>query len=402
MEGDDMQTFGWNLLQFARSVDNLNQEIVDGMQELARDYFLSKDGLGACYFCVHRSGAKFERMPAFKTVWTSEESEEAQVVRRFTDASGSESPSLRALAYNEDRCLWVTAGRGAEGNKPPDDATLDDTRADGIEDHWREPGHDEHTLPPYIPMHNRPCRTLVALPLKHQGRKLGVLAIEFERQIPITAGARQEAEFLRKALGRILWLQDAAMAQREGTRKAFEELKNVVSESGSSVDPPTIFFAYPGRSDTAVVDAIKRIVVGDYSDQLVLSSWDQMANPGQITDQIVEEISRCRYGICYLSELAEDPAGDVRQQRYVDNRNVLIEAGMLYALRNSRLAQTGAWIPVREGDDRTEAVPFDFVAERMIQVPRGEDGNLLSKEFDEELKKRIDAMIVRCDPPPGS
>ena len=121
-----MQTFGWNLLQFARSVDNLPQEIVDGMKELTSAYFLRKDGLGAIYFCVHRTGATFEGMPAFKTVWSSEQSSEAQVVRRFGE-SRTESPNIRALAYNEDRCLWVTATHDVKGNRPPDGATLDDT-----------------------------------------------------------------------------------------------------------------------------------------------------------------------------------------------------------------------------------------------------------------------------------
>ena len=52
-----------------------------------------------------------------------------------------------------------------------------------------------------------------------------------------------------------------------------------------------------------------------------------MANPGQITDQLVDEISRSQYGICYLSELTNRPAGKAKQQKYVDNPNVLIEAG---------------------------------------------------------------------------
>jgi len=387
-----IQSFGWTLLQFARSVDNLQQEIVDGMKELTAAYFLRKDGLGACYFCVHRTGAAFEGMPAFKTVWSSEQSSEAQVVRRFKDGNTSESPSLRSLAYNEDRCLWVTANCDSAGDRQRT-ATLDD-HATGLKDHWREhSGEAQEQLPPYISMHDKPCRTLVALPLKHHGQKLGVLVVEFDRMIPITDGARQEAAFVREALGRILWLQDAAQSKQEGTRKAFEELKSVVSNSASSVDPPTIFLAHPGNSDTKVTDTIRRIVSDDYGDRLVLLPWDEMENPGQITDQIVQGISRCQFGICYLSQFADEPKDDLTQQRYVDNPNVLIEAGMLYALRNTRAAPTTAWIPVREADDRTDPVPFDFVAERMIQVPRRKDGALLVEVFSEMIRKRIDAMM---------
>ena len=64
-----------------------------------------------------------------------------------------------------------------------------------------------------------------------------------------------------------------------------------------------------------------------YGDRLRFSSWAEMANPGQITDQLVDEISRSQYGICYLSELTNRPAGKAKQQKYVDNPNVLIEAG---------------------------------------------------------------------------
>ncbi len=416
-----MQTFGWNFLQFARSVDNLNQEIIDDIKELAGAYFLDKNGLNACYFCVHRPGANFEGMAAFKTVWSSIDSSEAPVVRRYKekkkDESDDQQPSLRALAYNEDRCLWITADYDAVGNKPEKDATLDDPCAilgdepekgatlddpcANLKDHWRQhKSQDEDKLPPYIHLHDMPCRTLVALPLKHLEQKLGILVIEFDRQIPITKGARREAKLLQKALGRILWLQDAAVAQRGGTRKAFEELKNVISDSASPIDLPKMFFAHSKNSDETVVKTIENLVKENYGNQLVLSPWTQMAEPGQITDQIVSEISSCQYGICYLSERventaerAENTAGDTTQQKYVDNSNVLIEAGMMNALRNNRFAQTVAWIPVRENDELTEPMPFDFVAQRMIRVHRDKNGKLMEEDFKEELKKRIEAMI---------
>jgi len=393
-----MQTFGWNLLQFARSVDNLHQEVVDGMKGLVGEYFLRKGGLGACYFCVHRSGAKFEGKEAFNTVWSSEPSAQAHVVRRFTGGKTLESPNLRALAYNESRCLWVTGKAAPEGDPTPTLPTLDQTPASDLEDHWAlHRREDLGPLPPYLSMHDKPCRTLVALPLAHLGLQLGVLVVEFDRRIPCTPGARIEAELIREALGRILWLQDAAMAQQEGTRKAFEELRKVVVESSSSVDPPTVFFAGPSQSDSEVIAAIKTVVTRDYRDRLRMIPWDDMANPGQITDQIVEEISRCRYGICYLSEIdgvTESEPGKRSKRRYRDNRNVLIEAGMLYALRNSPVSATQAWIPVREPDDFTDDVPFDFVAERMIQVPRTKSGKLLQDELEAVLRSRIDAMLA--------
>ena len=386
-----MQSFGWNLLQFARSVDSLNQEIIEDMKEVICAYFLRKEGLGACYFCVHRTGAMFEGVHALKTVWSSEKNSEAHVVRRYKDKQSSESPSLRALAYNESRCLWITSSvTDADGIC----TTLDCSGTDNLVDQWREhAGQKALTLPPYVSLHDGVCRTLVALPLKHHGEKLGVLVVEFDRHIPITDGARHEAVLVQEALGRILWLQDAAKSQQEGTRKAFEELKSIVNASTSSVDPPTIFFAFPANSDVAVTDAIKKIITNTYHDRLILITWDQMTAPGQITDQVVKEISRCRYGICYLSEKGDCSEAESIEQRYVDNSNVLIEAGMLHALRSSRLASTVAWIPIREADDRTDSIPFDFVTERMIQVPRESNGALMVDEFVGKMITGLDAML---------
>ncbi len=117
-----MQTFGWNLLQFARSVDNLHQENIDAIKELVSDYFLDQKGLGACYFCVHRGGLKADNRELLRTIWSSDSDSDNKVVFRFADGEGKESPSLRALAYNERRCLWVTAKNGAQEDEGP---TLD-------------------------------------------------------------------------------------------------------------------------------------------------------------------------------------------------------------------------------------------------------------------------------------
>ena len=49
------------------------------------------------------------------------------------------------------------------------------------------------------------------------------------------------------------------------------------------------------------------------------------------------------------------------------------------------MASTVAWMPIREEDERTDSVPFDFVTERMIQVSRKEDGLLMIDQFNEQL-----------------
>ncbi len=386
-----MQTFGWNLLQFARSVDNLHQESIDVVKELISRYFLDKNGLDACYFCVHRSGGKLDNQEVFRTVWSSAPDANTQFVRQYTDDKSKKPPSLRALAYNEKRCLWVTAKAAADEIQSP---TLDSVSPSGLVDHWPEHhSENEQSLAPYLSMHDKPCRTLIALPLIHAGQSLGVLVVEFDRRIPCTPSARHEADLIRHALARILWLEDAAVAMQEGTRKALDELKDAVMHSISSVDPPRLFFAFPGQSDEAVTTVIKEVLTSEYGDRLCLLPWDAMNDPGQITGQIVDEISRSRYGVCYLSQLNVDGTDDPTASKYVDNSNVLIEAGMLDVLVHNRAAPTTAWIPVREADALTTNKPFDFVAQRMLEVPRSEDGTLKHDEFAKALRERVNAML---------
>lgn len=275
------------------------------------------------------------------------------------------------------------------------DLTLDAVEPQELEDNWavHQP-EDEFVLPRYLSTHDNPCRTLIALPLTHFEQKLGVLVIEFERRIPCTKRAKLEADLFRRALARILWLQDAVVAQQDGTRKALDELKDSVLHSVSSVDPPRLFFAFPLHSDETVIEAIKDVLSLEYSDCIQMVSWDMMNDAGQITDQIVSEISRCRYGVCYLSEITTDDPDNPDAPKFVDNSNVLIEAGMLDVLVHNRLAAAVAWIPVREAENLTVKSPFDLAAERLAVVPRDEEGVFQRSAFEDLLRNRIDAILV--------
>jgi hypothetical protein len=114
---------------------------------------------------------------------------------------------------------------------------------------------------------------------------------------------------------------------------------------------------------------------------------------GNINTQIAAEILESRFGICYLSEPDEDsPAG---AHQYRDNPNVVFEAGMLHA-RTTAAADTdggepAGWIPVREQE--SPPPPFDFAAERIVQVPRSRTGDLNESRLREMLRRRIEALL---------
>lgn len=99
-----------------------------------------------------------------------------------------------------------------------------------------------------------------------------------------------------------------------------------------------------------------------------------MSDSGNINAQIAREIVRSRFGICYLSQKSQDDSS----HKFIDNPNVVFEAGMLHALTRVTSATSGAepsgWIPMREAD--SPPAPFDFAAERTIEIPRSGNGEL--------------------------
>jgi hypothetical protein len=96
---------------------------------------------------------------------------------------------------------------------------------------------------------------------------------------------------------------------------------------------------------------------------------------------------RSRYGICYFSEPDPSDGG----HKYVDNPNVIFEAGMLHALINTPDAPPSGWIPVREDD--SPAAPFDFADQRIERVPRDQDGQVVEERLRAQVQRRIVALL---------
>jgi len=80
---------------------------------------------------------------------------------------------------------------------------------------------------------------------------------------------------------------------------------------------------------------------------------------------------------------------------YIDNANVVFEAGMLHARTIADDPSSGreptGWIPMREED--SPRAPFDFAAERILIVPRFRDGALNEDRLREMLRARINTLL---------
>lgn len=155
---------------------------------------------------------------------------------------------------------------------------------------------------------------------------------------------------------------------------------------------PSIFLAASGRADPDVVHSIREVLEERADGRLKLVVWNEMDESGPISTHIVNEISRARFGVCYLSESVQNPAP--RGKRYQDNRNVLFEAGMLEALRIDEDAPLVGWVPIRESVELAGDPPFDIANLRMVFVPRAKRGRAVKKtELKRTLASQLDALI---------
>ena len=65
---------------------------------------------------------------------------------------------------------------------------------------------------------------------------------------------------------------------------------------------------------------------------------------------------------------------------------------MLHALYGNSDTDTRRWLPIREHTDLTTKIPFDFISQRFIHVPRKANGKLNLKSFSDELRARVTAF----------
>jgi predicted nucleotide-binding protein len=126
-------------------------------------------------------------------------------------------------------------------------------------------------------------------------------------------------------------------------------------------------------------------VLEEFENQLRVVRWDQIEDSGTITTQLTEEITKSRFGICYLSEPQDDAS------RFADNPNVVFEAGMLHALAALSPQERSGWIPIRE--EKSLPTPFDFAGERIEVVPRGGADRLNEARFRTRLRARLQNLL---------
>jgi hypothetical protein len=63
-----------------------------------------------------------------------------------------------------------------------------------------------------------------------------------------------------------------------------------------ALEKPRLFLAYPKEAEEDVLTSIEK-VLGEFEDRLDNKSWENMSESGNITEQVVKEISMSQLGI---------------------------------------------------------------------------------------------------------
>ena len=215
----------------------------------------------------------------------------------------------------------------------------------------------------------------------------GVLNLEFKDCLPISARGKAAAKDLVAALSRIIWLHETNRTQLDDTRTALHQLQGGQDTAVDALRRRTVFLASSSRADASVVQTLRSVLNDDFDEYFDLEFWQEEAAIGSISEHVRTTIASAEFGVCYMSEPAH---GDSGPAKYVDNPNVLFEAGMFQMLHQLRddpsESEVSRWIPVREGPDLTTPLPFDFAGDRILVVPRNSE----TEEVDtEELADRM-------------
>ena len=363
-------TFAGQLRHFARSVDIVDDRIFERVRLLMYKYV--KDELGAAYFELMRD-QPIGSDSGLRMFWSSEEKDHAWPVKQ---ADGS-CTNIVTLACYKRQPLWIV-----DENKRPL------READKLEDQWS----NTIDLPAYEPALDHAVRMVVVLPLRRQ-RSLGVCYFESLTHIGITEVARVELQRLADAIAILLELYEANRAQASLTSAAIFELQERLERAKfPRLTKPHFFVASSSQADKHVT-AIIGDVLQQFSDRLEFTDWTHMTESGNVNVQIAKEITRSRFGICYLSEPAKG-SGET-ELKYTDNPNVVFEAGMLHARTAANEAEDGSepagWIPMREAS--SPPAPFDFSTERILDIPRFHDESLDEDRLRNLLAERVTKLL---------
>ena len=370
-------TFGNQLLQFANSVDILEAENFEKIQQYIEDYL-----------------AKVLRIKYVRLMLMSETMGGHIMLSKYVLNRNIQDPLLirkqngqyngqMAYAFEKNLRLWITANKASK--------TLNKSKV--YVDHWS----DEKKLPEYEKFQkDEEVKTSIIIPIRRSNEVdeskyiLGVVNFESQEYLPMTTQAQKELKYISYALGKLFQLHEGRKFQRTNTLSVITEYGHKLAYLEEKYKDyffekrPKIFFAFSQRADESVVESIRNHIKSKHSEKLKLVSWDNKNLIGSITPQLLDRMSSAEYLVCYLSEKDKN--------HYKDNFNVLIELGYFMGKQEDYDHFKNILI-IRETDS-LHPVPFDIKDIFALEVTRGKKENCFKqKKFEKQLYEKVEALL---------
>jgi hypothetical protein len=366
------KTFGSRVREFALTVDDIDDDVFDGLWQLVTLYLEQEFNFCYCALLFHNEVNRNDGL----LTWQSSDGRKPAFSLRNAD---NRFNGLAAFSFSQGKPLWITTPE----REPLDGNTF-------LRDLWF--GMKE------LPIHvsaDQPAKTAVFVPLFWQGKTIGVLDIQLPDYNEPTTIVKEELQQIGDTFAEIYVLYQNNATQKNNTKEAINRLKkSFKEETWPPLTKPKVFIASSGRADDLVMGIIKG-TLDEFHDQLRYHYWKQSSKSGNINWDILQQIKASRFGICYFSEPIENPCKG--EPSYIDNPNVIFEAGMFQALTNpSPTEHPTGWIPIREAHPTlTSPPPFDFAQQRMIIIERDNDNRPNTDKLKADLKGHIENLLNR-------
>lgn len=370
-------TFGDQLVRFVKAVDYLDDRAFERVRELVDDYTRQTLNIQVTRLMV-ASGTRDR--PVLQAYGLAQKGlynpVDLHLVVDGVEVYGGQT----AYAFDREEPLWIVSSPEEENDRL--------SYCSSYSNLWRSESTLSDDFPKYKVATSEPVRTSIILPLRDDvGRVFGVFNFETTDRLQITQLAKRELENIALAMAISYQTQLSTRSNRARSSHALATLGKLLQGTLPKLTKPKIFFASSSRADDQVMSTVKEVLSRqELTDKYEVVHWEDMNRPGNISQQLVKELSSCRYGVCYLSERTNVDADFPFQ----DNPNVVFEAGMLHGRSEADSPRPAEWIPIRE--ERSPTPPFDIAAERMIIVPRDSENSLKVEDFKSKLNNRLFAL----------
>lgn len=378
--------FSDGLRNFVTSV-SMDQNTAETLRDTIEYYIIEK--LGFQEYHVMLDGKLVQDKPGLITAQIGNKkwcNDEAQAIPIQID---NKCYTQSAYAYMHQMPLWITA---KDQDDPISLVAVSKSSTAQYVNEW--PKDKNYKIEPNFPVFENPrkswVKTSITIPLRYgEGHVFGFISFHREDYCKCTDIERELYDQLACSIGIILSTYENYQQKRDSMKESLANLEKVAQREKEPYRLPAVFLACSDKADQRVVNTIRKVILREFKGYLRLNYWKRDLSVGNIALHIQDQITKSKYGICYFSE----PAPKGYDKGYVDNPNVLFEAGMLTALINEEVVTPVAWIPIREKD--SPPTPFDFNQQRQIIVDRI-NGDIDEEQLRNNLIKMLENITEIC------